>query len=277
MQTRVSRYTFVVSGVLLLLALAVYGTTRVLLAGGNEAAATAVGDIGSALVIGTCAVTILIVAFRFHPGDAVRLQWFLIGFSILVYALGEASWAYVEVVQHSDAFPSFADAFYVLTYPLLAAGIVLAALGYRKLVDERMPLLLTTAACAALLAVLYALLLRDTVADPSLAMLAKTLSVGYPVGDVLLELGPALFIALVAWRLGRGSFGWPWWPLALGVAIIALSDSGFALLDAKGLYAAGNPIDAGWMIGNVFIATGALVARDVFGVRRAAKAEKAAA
>ena len=48
-------------------------------------------------------------------------------------------------------------------------------------------------------------------------------------------------------------------------------DSGFALLDAKGLYQAGNIIDAGWMMGNVLIASGALIARDVFGVEHFSK------
>ncbi|HEY3317660.1 MAG TPA: hypothetical protein VGK50_04490 [Coriobacteriia bacterium] len=272
-KARISLRTMVIGGTGLALAAGVYVAVRLLLNSGAEELATAVSDVGGTAVIGACALVILYTAFGFRKGDAVGLHWKLIGAGVLVYTLGEATWSYIEVVQKSDAFPSAADIFYVLTYVLLGAGIIMAALGYRRLIDLRAPFAIAAVVSVALIGGMYALLLRGTLADAELGGLAKVLSVGYPIADVVLEFAPALLIVLVAWRLGRGSFGWPWWPLALGVAIIAVSDSGFALLDAKGLYQAGDPVDAGWMLGNVLIATGALVARDVFGLQKASAEE----
>lgn len=274
---RVSGYTLLLTGIGLALALGVYAAVRILLAQGNDTLATAVSDIGGVVVIFAAGVVVVLTALRFEPGDAVRRQWLLIGLGTLVYALGDATWTYFEVFRGTDPFPSLADVFYVATYAFLGAGILTAALGYRKLVDIRMPAVVASLVSAGLLGVLWWQLLGATAGDPELDPLSKVVSVFYPVADVAFELLPALLIVLVAWRLGRGSFGWPWWPLALGVALIAVSDSGFALLDGKGLYEAGNVIDAGWMVGNVLIASGALVARDVFGVQRFAKTAEAKA
>lgn len=271
MGARVSRYTIVLTSIGLALTLGIYGAVRVLLSQGNDAAATAVSDIGGALVILTAGVVVLLTALRFQKGDAVRRHWMMIAVGTLVYALGDMTWTYFEVFRGTDPFPSLADAFYILSYVFLGIGIMGAALGYRQLVDLRKSAIVSAVVSVGLLGVLWWQLLGATFADPELDALSKGISIFYPVADVLFEFGPALLIVLIAWHLGRGRFGWPWWPLALGVALIAISDAGFALLDSKGLYEAGNIIDIGWMLGNVLIATGALVARDVFGVQLFAK------
>jgi hypothetical protein len=81
---------------------------------------------------------------------------------------------------------------------------------------------------------------------------------------VLLGLGPALFVVLVARRLGRGAFGWPWYAAAFGMVVVALSDASYSWLQAKDAYVTGQLVDVGWMVGYVLVAAGSLIARDVF-------------
>lgn len=266
MHSRLSRYTLVVSGLGLAGAVVVYAAVRLLLAAGQEAEATAVSDFGEAAVVALAAVIVLRTAFSFRPGEAVRRYWLLIGAGVAMFAAGDLVWSVIEVVMGQDSFPSLADAFYVSQYLLFGTGVGLAAAGYRHLLDVRRPLAYAAACSLAVAGGLYVVLLRTIIADPELDVATKALSLFYPLADVALELFPALFIAFIAWRLGRGTFGWPWWPVAAGLLVLAVSDAGFAWLDWQGLYEPGHLVDAGWMIGQMLVATGALVARDVFGV-----------
>ncbi len=48
-----------------------------------------------------------------------------------------------------------------------------------------------------------------------------------------------------------------------GMAILAVADTVYQWLEWQGMYAAGNIVDLGWMLGYVFIAVGASVMRDL--------------
>lgn len=280
MRSHISRQTLGISGILFGLAAAVYATVLVLIGMKLERAYTAVSDFGEVAVVLLAAVVVLRTALSFGKGEAVRRYWLLIGGAVAMYCVGDAIWAYVEVVQGKDPFPGPSDFFYVGQYVLLFAGVLMAALAYRRMVDVRAPLLTALGVSIVFAGVLYQFLLKDVIADTSTPdFFNKGLSVFYPLADVFLALLPALFIAFVAWRLGRGSFGWPWWPVALGLVLLAVSDAGFAYLDWNELYHPGHIVDVGWMLTHGLIATGALVARDVFGVTAEAKVgrEKAAA
>lgn len=239
---------------------------------GGEAVSVAISDIGGVLVIGMAALVTIRTALAFGAGESLRSQWLAIGAGIVLYVLGDLMWTYIEVVQGLDPpYPGLPDVFYVAMYVFLGYGIISAALAYRGLVKMRAPLIGSAVIGVASAAAIYVVLVRDIIADPSVALLEKALTAFYPVADTLLLLAPAVFIVLVVSQLGRGALGTPWRFVVAGVAVLAVADALYQWLEWQGLYSTGHLVDLGWMIGYVLLATGASVMRDLIlpPVRRA--------
>jgi hypothetical protein len=59
----------------------------------------------------------------FSPKNA--RAWMLLGFAQLVYGLGDLIWAMLEVGFHVSPYPSVADFFYLLYYPLFLVAVSL--------------------------------------------------------------------------------------------------------------------------------------------------------
>jgi len=223
-----------------------------------------VSDFGSFAVQAAAAVIILVTAFSYGRGELAARPWWLIGAAVAAYAIGDLVWAYIEVIQKADPWPSLADAFYGAEYVLMAAGFVVAALAYRHLADIRIPLAVSGLVAGGIAAALYLLLLGpEIIGSPDLTPLEKFVSAGYPLADALLLIGPALFLGLLLLRLGTGRLAWPWWAVVAGVVLLAISDTLYSVMSELGTYASGSVIDYGWMAASILIAFGALIARDV--------------
>jgi hypothetical protein len=110
---------------------------------------------------------------------------------------------------------------------------------------------------------LYFGLLADIVGDAESTISERLLGAFYPLADLALALGPALFILLVAMKLGGGRFAWPWRAVAVGFFILAITDTAFTWLDWNEVYASGHIVDAGWMVGYALVGFGASIAADV--------------
>jgi diguanylate cyclase len=211
------------------------------------------------LFIVAAAIVIMRVATSFAAGDALWRQWMFIGLGVASFAFGDIIWAFYELVLHRpDPTPGLPDVFYVITTVLLAIGVIRAAMAFRRVgINVRAPLLITCALVIALVMGESAFVLRGVVSDPALSLAAKTLSVYYPLADIALLFGPAVFIVLVVLRLGRGSLGWPWWAVAAGLACMSVADTVFSAMQISGSYIAGSPVDIGWMAGHLLLAVGA--------------------
>jgi hypothetical protein len=257
-----SARTYLVLGVGLLSIAAVYA---IILSGiGGEAGRLVASDLGESLIVIGAAAVIFRVASGFEPGEPVRRQWMLVGVGTACYAMGDLVWTYIEVVQGLDVpYPGLPDVFYVLQYPFFAVGIGLAGLGLRRLFDVRGPLAVTVVIVAALGGALYFFLLHTIMADSEVSGVEKALSLFYPLGDLVLELGPAVFILLMAHGMGRGWLAWPWRAVAAGIMVMAAADTAYALLEWNDAYVSGTPVDIGWMLGFVLVALGASIAGDI--------------
>src|SRR5512147_198128 len=51
-------------------------------------------------------------------------SWLILGVAVLLYAVGDAVWAYQELGAHEAPFPSIADVFYLAYYPVFAIGVI---------------------------------------------------------------------------------------------------------------------------------------------------------
>jgi len=217
------------------------------------------------LFIVAAAIVVLGVALSFSAGNVHWRQWMLIGLGVASYAVGDIVWAFNELVlNRSVVFPGLPDVFYVMSSVFMAPGVIRAAIAFRRVsITMRAPILITCTAVAGLVLTESVFVLRGIVSDPALSLGAKVLSVYYPLEDVVLLLGPAIFIVLVVSRLGRGALGWPWWVVAAGLACMSISDIVFSNMQILGSYETGSPVDIGWMAGFVLLAIGARVAYDI--------------
>lgn len=235
---------------------------------GGESGISASSDIGGLIIDVAASIVVLRTAFAFDRGEPLRAQWLAIAASVVLFTLGDATWAFTELVQQRDVpYPGLPDLFYVALYPAFGIGLFMAAFAYRRLVDVRWPLVLTAivtlALSAALAVVVIPVLLRDKV-----GIAETTLSVFYPLGDLLFQLAPALFVALIIVRLHEGALAWPWWAIVAGVIVVAVADTSYSWLEAEQLYYSGHMVDIGWMLGYLLIGIGGSLALDVNVTRR---------
>jgi diguanylate cyclase (GGDEF)-like protein len=192
-------------------------------------------------------------AARSRSLDArTRRAWLLIGVGVLAWGLGDATWAFLEVVQHSTPFPSVADAGYLGFYPLAFAGLMLMPVAHRP--SDRITLWLDTATVmiGTLMAVWY-LVVGPTLSAADGDWLSQGLTLAYPAGDVILVLGVARIL------LRRPASGTAHALVVLGGGLLAttVADVMYARLDLTGNYVAGSLPDALWVLSLFGIACGA--------------------
>lgn len=233
-------------------------------AGGSETGEAVVANLPSLLTAASGSAAALWAAVRFKRNPGLFRQWLLIGLGVLALFTGDAVYAYLEVIARQEVpFPSIADVFYVASFPLLGAGLVLALLSFRRSLKLGRPLILAAIVVALATAALWASVFSPVLTDSESDAFTKLLGLFYPIGDFWLLLFPALALALALSRLGGGRLAWPWWGVVLGLALISVSDTLFALMESAGTYSSGSPIDLGWWLGYVAIAVGASLAVDV--------------
>ncbi len=229
-----------------------------------------IANFGSLITVGFAAVVILWAATRFGPTESLRQQWLFIGLGVMSYFAGDVIWAYYEAVLGQEIpFPGPPDIFYLLMFPFVAAGLVLAIRSFTPLLDPRRPLLIAGIATAAVTAVLWVPVFQPALTDTETAGLAKFLGLVYPIADLWLLVFPALALAILLSRLSGGRLSWPWISVVVGCVAIAFADTMFLVLTNAGTYASGHPIDLGWWIGNTALAFGASLAVDIQKPKRA--------
>jgi signal transduction histidine kinase len=164
-----------------------------------------------------CAVVVGVRRYR----PAAPHAWLLIAAGIFAFTIGDLIWGLYEAVD-GDPFRWTADAFYLMGYPLIAAGLVVATRwrvprsDWRSLIDAGM---ITVA--ASLFAWVY--LIEPNRTDTGLGLAEKLVSSAYPVGDLILLAVTASFL------LGSGWGAPALRVLAVGVLLLLVGDTLFAL------------------------------------------------
>ena len=175
---------------------------------------------------------------RHRPDD--RRPWYLFAAGLGVFLAGDLFFYFYKLIRHVDRpFPSVADAFYLASYPLLVAGLLL-------LLRRRSPGRDGTSLLdASIVTVGAGVLSWVYLMAPSLAagmpLLDRVISVGYPLMDVLL-LAVAARLALASGSR-RPAF------YLVGIAIVCLlaADVAYAVIQLTSSFDLGTPFDAGWM------------------------------
>jgi signal transduction histidine kinase len=180
-----------------------------------------------------------------------RSIWYLLAAGQGLMVAGDIVWGIYDI-QGLDPFPSKADAFYLLGYPLLASALYLLVRRRAPGQDRRglVDALVITLGIG-LLAWVY--LIKPYVTDPELTVLEVAISMAYPLMDVLL-------LALVA-RLfvSPGARVPSFYLLAGSLLTLLLADVLFGYGEIAGLeFATGSIPDLGYLLAYLLVAVAAL-------------------
>ncbi|MEY9842060.1 putative bifunctional diguanylate cyclase/phosphodiesterase [Streptacidiphilus sp. EB103A] len=191
--------------------------------------------------IGFGSVGAIIAGVRIHRPSR-RLPWLLLAAANFAFAAGDTSYNVLQnVVGEPNPFPSVADAFYLATYPLFAAGLFVfircrsVERDWGSLLDA-----LTLTSGLALLSWIY--LIEPNTRTVGTTWLEKAISIAYPLGDVLM-------LAMLARLLTGGSARTRSVQLlTVGTLGILVSDVLYGLYQVNGTWQVGTPMDLGWVV-----------------------------
>ncbi|HET8844814.1 MAG TPA: hypothetical protein VFN35_25300, partial [Ktedonobacteraceae bacterium] len=180
------------------------------------------------------------------------IAWICLGGAALSYSIGQAIWTWYDASYASAnlPFPAIYDPFYLLVYPLSWVGIALLIPKSGSAAGRTRLLLDAGIAVASALAISWYFLLGPTIENLNGPVLTKVVALAYPLGDfslcfaaALLLFGPSGHVALNA-TLRR---------LAIGVTMLAITDTVYGYLQLQYTYHTGMLQDIGWPLSWLFI------------------------
>ncbi len=172
---------------------------------------------------------------------ARKAPWLLLAVANLSFIAGQTSFLVMTKLKVDIPFPSFADALYLLEYPLYAAGVFLF-IRWRSPNRDRRSLIdaLTLTVGLALLSWLY--LILPYARSSELTWLQKSVAIAYPLGDILV-------LAMIARLLAPGTArARSVQLLTLGTIGVLVSDVSYGLIQLHGTFHNGTIVDLGWAV-----------------------------
>ena len=201
------------------------------------------------LILLTCTVLVL-GRTTFEP--TTRRAWLAFGMALAVWCIGSIAWSVAYGARAVAPYPTFADIFWLLWYPLMAVGIY-------YLIRVRVPQFELhrwmdgIAATLVVLAVGFALVVQPAAEHTSQSLLATMVDFTYPVLDVLL-IGAILGVyGLLGWRPDT-----MWLLVGLSVLTMSVADAVSAVQEAHSVVN-DNHYAFMWTVGALLIALAAWV------------------
>lgn len=210
----------------------------------------------------------LIVPFVATIGGVFALSMF--GFrgsrakTILLLTLGLGCWFIGEVIfyvfefiLHSNPFPSIADFFYLIAYPLMFFAIINeirhTKIHLKKIHPSLIFLFCIAALTLSFLVVYFGVYLAF---DPQETLFTNFIATGYGVGDLLLILAN-ICVLILAWEFRKGSLSHLWLFFFVGFLFMLIADILFAMYTPQykaEVWFYRSLLDSMWMAGYTFFA-----------------------
>ncbi|OJF12613.1 putative bifunctional diguanylate cyclase/phosphodiesterase [Couchioplanes caeruleus] len=190
--------------------------------------------------IGLSGVACILLGVRIHRPER-RSPWYLLATALLFFSAGD-TFGFIGLTSGRTAWVSVvSDVLYILVYPLLAGGLVLfvrARSGDRNraaLLDGLVPTVSLGLLC-------WIWLIAPYTRATDLTLMEKTISIAYPLGDVL---ALAMLLRLLT-APGRkpAAVGL----LCAGVVGVLVSDVVYGLARLDNSWDVGGAIDLGWVV-----------------------------
>jgi diguanylate cyclase (GGDEF)-like protein len=184
-------------------------------------------------------------------GPRPALPWVLIGIGQAVHALADANFYVEHYLRYDPTYPATADVFYLLHYPLLAAGLVI--LIRRRSPHRDVPALLDAASLAVVAAMLSWVYLMAPLVEADRPLLVEATSLAYPVLDL------ATLVVAIRLVLGGGPRPTAYFLLLGSLVAILTADTIYIVQRLSSDYGgAGSYLDAIWPLSNLLVGAAAL-------------------
>jgi diguanylate cyclase (GGDEF)-like protein/PAS domain S-box-containing protein len=201
--------------------------------------------------LGLLGVLAIVGGIRIHK-PAARAAWWLFVLGQFLYFSGDLyTYGYPKVFGADVGFPSAGDALYLTVYPALMAGLFV-------LIKRRSPRRDATALIDAAILTIgvgllsWVFLIAPNIHLSGLSWLAKSVSIAYPLGDVLL-LAAAIRLAVDAGRRAPAFY-----LLVASIVCLLATDSAYNYALLKNTYNHQLIYDAGWIFYYLFWGAAAL-------------------
>jgi hypothetical protein len=189
--------------------------------------------------------------------NPVRSAWTLLAAGMFANFIGQAALAPFQLRGQPTPFPSFADLFYVVAYPLIGAALVRFVDAYHEVgypIGSRAERAVLVAVTVAVCASLSVVVLRPVV-QAEMPPLDKALSAAYPLLDMAL-LVPLALLLRTTWHFRGGSVGTAWVIVLSGFVFMCAGDVLFAYFTALGATGLDPFVHAAYIVAYGFIAAG---------------------
>ena len=165
-------------------------------------------------------------------GNPARRPWMILGAGLTAMSLGQGLLVFYQYTTGKTPFPSPADFWFVLSYPLIIFALIQFALTYTRSGFGSNGL----SVFAVVIFIIFAAIawpILQPVAHMPAAPMEKALNLAYPSLDLLLMVPIAVLLRITS-RF-RGGAVWPiWLSLLVGFVFTAAGDILFAYLSALG-------------------------------------------
>jgi signal transduction histidine kinase len=188
--------------------------------------------------------------------NRLRRAWFILALGAAALGIGNLIYTYIAYEGVALPFPSAADAFYLVSYPLSVAGILSFPSAPGRNATRSRALLDGATIAVSLFFISWALGLGTVYESSSSAdLLTKSVGLAYPIGDVFIA--TALLVAI---SRARHSMRIPLLLILCGLGLGAIADSAFAFGTASGSLsvALGTVIAATFVMDYLILGLGAL-------------------
>ena len=194
-----------------------------------------ISDYMYVVITGIFVILAATITLRFrHTGSHGKAWIFFLGTAV-AWFLAETTWTIYELVYEQNPFPSLADVFYVIGYPLFFGFLFYYLKPVRKAITKKM--LITSIIISSAIAIpsIY----MSLSFDPSTPILENTLSTIYPIEDAIIFVPSLIGIALFF----RGEVNFTWSLVCIGIFCFIMGDLGFEYAEFTDTYYTGHPVD----------------------------------
>lgn len=213
---------------------------------GSDDSITLISDLAILPLSLFAALAALSASRRVRHEPHLQRAWQFIGLSALSLFIGDAIWFVYEIILAQEPFPSIADFFYLLFYPLVLYGVLWFA---NRLValkpSERWRFVIDLAiVLVSAWMVIWYFIVSPTALDSESDLLSQIIAAAYPIGD-LVVIGGIVALLLRGEHIGRDTRE----SLSIflsGLTLFVGADLLYAYASITDTYASGSWIDIGW-------------------------------
>jgi len=201
---------------------------------GKEAAKT-VTDFTYIPVTGMLVVLSIVISLRFRRSGNHGKAWLFFLGTTISWFIAETLWTVYELVYDVNPFPSLADIFFIIGYPLIFCFLMYYLKPVRKAASRNIVIGSILVSIAILIPSIY----MTYNFDPKVSLFENILATSYPVADSIILI-PALVGVFLFFK---GEVNLTWSLICLGIILQSVGDTSFQFATFTNTYYTGHPSD----------------------------------